>query len=310
MPTTVPPQPPAIIVPAPEVNKPQLPIVQPAPLPVLEPVSDAAVRAALVQQAGALKAAQETANATRKAAETAANMAWWAAVLALCGAVFGGLVAWRNGWLQTRTTQQIKHADYRQAWIDKLREEMARFTRLAAENDGKDVADGKVKESMSTIVLRMDKDDPEYGELTRLMGVVADKSFASKNTEDTEAAKAARSDANDGIAEFLLVSQRILKREWEVTKRDMHATPWGRPFIWLATWHRRRRRAEEKEIVRRERKSLPKEAPKQLAKPARWPIQWRTRNKPPSDPEAPILRIGRLELMKRETASAPSINET
>ena len=43
--------------------------------------------------------------------------------------------------------------NYRQAWIDKLREEMARFTRLAAENDGTVACDAKVKESISTIVV-------------------------------------------------------------------------------------------------------------------------------------------------------------
>lgn len=70
-------------------------------------------------------------------------------------------MAWPNGWLTTRTTQQIKHADYRQAWIDKLREELARFTRLAAENDGTPAKDGALKESLSVIVLRMDEDDPD-----------------------------------------------------------------------------------------------------------------------------------------------------
>jgi len=307
MPATVPPQPPTIVAPAPAIDKKVT--ITPGAKPVVTvrqeaappPVSDAAVRAALVTQAGAIKASERTANATKKAAETSAHYAFIAACLALVGALFGGLVAWRNGWLTTRTTQQIKHADYRQAWIDKLREEMARFTRLAAENDGTVACDAKVKESISTIVLRMDKDDPEYGELTRLMGVVSDKSFASRN-EDANKAKEARDAANDAIADFLLVSQRILKREWEVTKRDMHATPWGRPFIWIANWHRRRRREEEKEVVRRERKSLPLDPPKELWKPARWPIWWRTRQKPPRDPKAPILRIGRVELMEREPA--------
>ncbi len=314
MPSTVPPQPPAIFAPAPVIDKkvattpganPVITVPQEVAPP---PVSDAEVRAAFVTQAGAIKASERTADATKKAAETSAHYAFIAACLALVGALFGGLVAWRNGWLTTRTTQQIKHADYRQAWIDKLREEMARFRRLAAENDGTVICDAVVKESMSTIVLRMDKDDPDYGELTRLMGVVADRSFASRNKED-EKAKEARDAANDAIADFLLVSQRILKREWEVTKRDLHATPWGRPFIWIANWHRRCRREEEKEVVRRERNNLPLDPPKELSRSARWPIWWRTRQRPPRDPMAPILRIGRLELMKREPASPPAAEE-
>jgi hypothetical protein len=290
VPAITPPQPPAIVAPAPEIAKPALPVVvQPTPSPA--PISDAAVRAAFVQQAGALKAAQETANATRKAAETAANMAWWAAVLALCGAVFGGLVAWRNGWLQTRTTQQIKHADYRQAWIDKLREEMARFLRIAAENDASRDKDAQIKESIATIVLRMDKDDPEYNGLISLMDKIADSSGKNELLK-----------ATDLISSFLLVSQRILKREWEVTKRDMHATPWGRPISWFVNRHRHLRREEEKELVRRAREKLPLTPPKKLGKPFRWPILWRRRQKPPRDLNAPLLRIGRLELRTREPA--------
>lgn len=103
------------------------PVIPPPP-PAL---SDADVRAALIQQAGALKAAAKTAEATKTAVETAATNAWWAAILALMGAVFAAFVAWRNGWLAARTTQQMKHADFRQKWIDSLREDMARLTRTA-----------------------------------------------------------------------------------------------------------------------------------------------------------------------------------
>ena len=118
---TVPPQPPAIIAPAPAIDKkvtitpgakPVVTVTQEAAPP---PLSDAAVRAAFVTQAGAIKASERTADATKKAAETSAHYAFIAACLALVGALFGGLVAWRNGWLTTRTTQQIKHADYAKA---------------------------------------------------------------------------------------------------------------------------------------------------------------------------------------------------
>lgn len=242
----------------------------------------------MVQQAGALRAAQETASATREAAETAATNAWWAAILALCGAIFGGFVAWRNGWLQTRTTQQIKHADFRQEWIDKLREEMARFTKFATENDGTPAKQGPLRESLSVIVLRMDKDDPDYEQLLTEMGKVADESAKSSSSKATHKA----------IADFLVVSQRILKREWEVTKNDMHATPWGRPFSWIATWARRRRRAEEKEIVRRTRENHRLDPPREI-KMLGWSMQWRRRQIAPPDPKAPLISIGRLELRKR-----------
>jgi len=250
-------------------------------------VSDAAIRAALVQQSGTLKAAERTAKATQEAAETAAKNAWWAAILALTGAIFTAFVSWRNGWLQTRTTQQIKHADFRQGWIDKLREEIARFTRLATENDGESEAEGKLKESMSIIILRMDKDDPDYDQLISLMDEVADRSR-----------QADRSANAASIADFLQLSQAILKREWEVTKRDMHATPWGRPFSWIAARARRRRREEEKEMVRRTRTKESATPPKRLFSFFGWPIVWRRRQRPPADPKKPLIRIGRLQLMR------------
>lgn len=287
MPITVPPQPPAIVAPAPAIEKKVT--ITPGGKPVVTgmqegapPVSDAAIRAAYVTQAGAIKASEQTANATKKAAETSAQYAFIAACLALVGAVFGGLVAWRNGWLTTRTTQQLKHADYRQAWIDKLREEMARFTRLASE-----FKDPELRESLSIIVLRMDKDDPEYDELTRLMQAI----LAASSTKNA-------TPLVNNTADFLAVSQRILKREWEVTKQDMHTTPWGRPISWFVDRNRRRRRGEEKEIVRRQRLKLPLTPPREI-KILRWPFQWRRRQLAPPDPQAPVFRVGRFEIQRR-----------
>ena len=135
----------------------------------------------------------------------------------------------------------------------------------------------------------MDKDDPEYDELRTLMGKIADKSRKGELLKST-----------DEISKYLKVSQRILKREWEVTKHDMHSTPWGRPISWFVNMQRRRRREEEKEIVRRSREKLLLASPRKLANPFRWLIQWRRRQKPPRDPNAPVLRIGRIEIRARE----------
>lgn len=260
-------------------------------------VSDATVRAALVAQTGALQAAEKSAQATRQAADTAARYAWAAALLSFCGALLAGFVAWRNGWLQTRTVQQMKHADFRQIWIDKLREEMARFIRLAGEADGSRGKSAVLQESLAMIILRMDKDDPDYDELTTVMGRVADRSAA----HDQDAAA-------EALSIFLVVSQRILKREWERTKGDMHATPWGRPFSYVAFWVRARRRAEEKEAVRRQRRNQPRAAPRHIASMWGRDLVWRSRLRPPVDPTAPILRIGRLQLLRTEPrlpASSP-----
>lgn len=302
--TAPPAQPPAIYSPAPEFKRGVAPVVAPMPTatPVVAPtlpppppaLSDAAVRAALIQQAGALKAAAKTAEATKTAAETAATNAWWAAILALVGAVFAAFVAWRNGWLAARTTQQMKHADFRQKWIDSLREDMARLTRTATQMEGDPKKHGELRENISAIILRMNKHDPEYHKLIDEMGIIA------KAAEDSSLVKNA-----DKLSEFLLVSQRVLKREWEVTKVEMHATPWGRPFSWIANWMRRRRREEDREIVRRKREKVSLTPPKPLGALFRWPFVWRRRQAPPVNPEEPVFNIGRFEIYRRKPKPVP-----
>jgi hypothetical protein len=81
----------------------------------------------VAQNATEITAAQTTANATLRAAETAEHYAWIGACLALGGAVLAAIVAKRNGYLQARTTQQLKHAEFRQVWINWLRDEMANY---------------------------------------------------------------------------------------------------------------------------------------------------------------------------------------
>lgn len=296
---TAPPAPPAMIAPSREVRKPNLFTSAATPAarliaknpahPTSPALSDAAVRGALIQQAGALEAAAKTAQATKAAAQTAATNAWWAAILALGGAVFTAFVAWRNGWLTARTTQQMKHADFRQKWIDSLREDMAHFTGVATEVVSEEAKEGKMRQLMSAIVLRMNKHDPEYHELIRQMVVIANASAEKSLSKKPEI-----------LSEFLLVSQRVLKREWEVTKIEMHATPWGRPFSWIANLVRRRRREEDREVVRRVRENVPLTPPKLLGHAFRWPLVWRRRQAPEVDQTVPVFTIGRLEIHHRK----------
>lgn len=159
----------------------------------------------------ALSSAETTANATLKAAETAARYALLAALLSLFGAIIASLVAWFNGFKQMRTAQRLKHAEFRQQWIDKLRDDMARFIRLATENFGSEESDAELNACRAAIILRMNRKDPDFKALLDLMIELMRKSRKGDRKEFTEVE-----------VQFLLCSQRILKREWEVTKSEMH----------------------------------------------------------------------------------------
>ncbi len=69
--------------------------------------------------------------ATVRGAQITSAAALGAAFLALLAAIIAGMVALRNGYLTVRTTAQIKHADFRQIWINALRDEMTTFQSLA-----------------------------------------------------------------------------------------------------------------------------------------------------------------------------------
>ena len=67
--------------------------------------------------------------ATVRGAQITSAAALAAACIALVAAIITALVALRNGYLTVRTTVQVKHADFRQAWINSLRDEMTALNR-------------------------------------------------------------------------------------------------------------------------------------------------------------------------------------
>ena len=207
-----------------------------ADVPIPTSLDISTVAPALIQRVGALEAAQTTAGATLRAAETAAHYALIAAIVSLVGALIAAIVARRNGFVQARTTQQLKHAEFRQAWINQLREEMALFQLRAAQNDETHSKKAEITQSMAAISMRMDREDQDYDRLVGLMkSIILRSGFIPTDTDGIH------SDARDN-ADFIMICQDILKREWEVTKDEMHATPWGWPWNWFVARRRKRDR--------------------------------------------------------------------
>lgn len=233
------------------------------------------ILAGAARDATAITVAQTTANATLHAAETAAHYAWVGACLALGGAVLAAIVAKRNGYLQARTTQQLKHAEFRQAWINQLRDEMANYQARAFEPEATDerIALGK---SIFTVLMLMDRNDPDYGRLAAQIGAVEKRSGDTTEPNPTTALTEVKLTNH---ADLLAICQDILKREWEVTKAEMHETPWGWP---ISRWVRFRKwQRNEAEMQRR------------ALSEADLPIS----------PPKPVVTFGRLSLMlkRRDT---------
>lgn len=151
--------------------------------------------------------------ATLQGAQLTATVALIAAAVALVTAIFAGGVALRNGYLTIRTTAQLKHADFRQNWINALRDEMTTFQSLAVGHDAWDAkADAALVKSSTKVLLLMNPKDRDYLKLLNaLHGVLSGK-------------RADREEWLDAHADLIMLCQQILKREWNVTKREMHAT--------------------------------------------------------------------------------------
>lgn len=178
-----------------------------------------AVAVSINNRLAQIAAAQTSAKATVEAASTTATVAAVAAFLSLCGVLLTAWVARRNGFIQTRATQQLKHADFRQAWINGLREEMARFLSLTAEYVTDPTKQPSVIQSMAMILLRMNSRDKEYDGLVEALDEVLDAASGG----------IAPKSYNDAAGDYLIICQRILKSEWETTRIAMLEEPpkWG-----------------------------------------------------------------------------------
>lgn len=242
---------------------------------------------ALIQRVGALEAAQTTARATLEAAQTTAYIALVAAIISFVGVIVTGIISLRTGFVQARTTQQLKHAEFRQKWIDELRLEMAKFTLLVADPGALTTRRPEVLQSMAMIMMRMDREDEDHDRLFAMMNTA----IATSGSDESDLADAeAFGTAN---AQFLTTCQAILKREWEVLKKDMHSTPWGWPISTFVQNRRRKRRAERVEINRRRREHEELTPDHELISVCRFRVEWKARQKTRKRPGEP-RRFGPL----------------
>lgn len=179
----------------------------------------ATIAASINQRLGQIQAAQTAAEGAITAATVSAVVAAIAAVLSFIGVFLTARVARRNGFIQTRATQQLKHADFRQTWINALREEMARFLALTAELITDAKKEPAVIQSMAMILLRMNSRDKEYDGLIDALDEVLDAAKATPGIKPYGAA----------AGDYLIICQRILKSEWETTRDAMLEEPpeWG-----------------------------------------------------------------------------------
>ena len=109
--------------------------------------------------------------------------------------------------LSARLSANVKLAEMRQAWLNSLREEMTAVAAFAVSGDLTNGPTQACSKAGTKIELLVNPADPDYEALKeamgRLLGQESGDELLSRNDQ------------------FVGVSQRILKREWEVLKHEI-----------------------------------------------------------------------------------------
>jgi hypothetical protein len=137
-----------------------------------------------------------------------------AAIVALVGHVLTRLntktqaqISRETAQLSARLSANVKLAEMRQAWLNSLREEMTTMVALAVAGELQNGPTEAYSRAGTKIELLMNSADPDYLDLkeamARFLGVESGEELSSRNDQ------------------FVTVSQRILKREWEVLKNEI-----------------------------------------------------------------------------------------
>jgi len=121
----------------------------------------------------------------------------------------GHKISQSNAELNARLTANVKLAEFRQAWIDSLRSDMADFISLALIIDPSFKMQPDVSKIATRIELHLKPDDPELPALRNSM-----LKFGAALTRDD------KQKAND---EYVPICQKIIKREWEELKNDVRS---------------------------------------------------------------------------------------
>lgn len=114
-----------------------------------------------------------------------------------------------NARLQTKLAANLKLAEMRQAWIDRLRDDMASFQSLGVTPDLEHRSAQDFYRLGTKIQLSMNPADPDYAGLYACL-----LAFHRAKTEQEK---------YDADPAYVEVCQRILKREWDVLKSEIKA---------------------------------------------------------------------------------------
>lgn len=102
---------------------------------------------------------------------------------------------------------RVKIAEFRQAWINELRQQMATLQSLGVTPNAQHQLDQEFYKAGTTIELLMNRDDPNYESLDLLMY----KFLKAETIKEKFACN----------APFVKLCQDILKTEWEILKKDL-----------------------------------------------------------------------------------------
>lgn len=157
-----------------------------------------------------ISAATVTGAATIVAASAAFISALGAAAFAFLASWLNNKTAKSNAILQAKIAQRLKHAEFRQKWIDDLRKSMIDF-QVAVFDREKNSSASDVLRHAGEILLRFNPADQRYKDLR----ICTDEMLSTDKKKDPE-------NWTKNHANFLKISQKILKAEWEVLKIDLH----------------------------------------------------------------------------------------
>jgi hypothetical protein len=140
------------------------------------------------------------------AAIIAASAALGSAFFAFVAALINASVARKNAILSAQIAQRTKRAEFRQAWIDKLRESLVKAHIGSANPNGLTQEDAE--HALRTLLL-VNRQDVDY---TRLKDCIYKMTIRATLPAD---------EVEKVIKEMLEVSQDLLKREWNVVKAEI-----------------------------------------------------------------------------------------
>ncbi|WP_435660019.1 hypothetical protein [Leisingera caerulea] len=134
--------------------------------------------------------------------------------------LLSAIVAWFASVHATKVTQkaqivrrgldrELKLSDYRQAWINELRNDLALLLSLSlAPNSGTENTIA-FNAALSRILMRVNPENPYIPELEKVVGSIRDYNLLNAQAKQDELVK---------------VSRLVLKKEWERLKEDLRNT--------------------------------------------------------------------------------------